>query len=227
MGLLFNRKKPISLREREMHCHILPGVDDGFRDERSALKAVERLQQAGVREIVFTPHMNPDVYPDMNESVLRSVYSSFAPKLSIPTHLAAEYMVVKDFEKRAASGELLAFPDRSILIEMSYYFRSYNLEDTIFALQTEGYKPILAHPERYLYMSGNLEEFDRIHDMGCRFQMNWLSLTGMYGDASVRILDYIMEKGWYDFVATDLHSLHQLDKIMDIKLSARKLNNIP
>lgn len=230
MGWLFNREELIALREREVHCHILPGVDDGFRSEKESIIAVERLHKAGVREIVFTPHMNPDVYPDMHEAELKRVYAEFDPKLAhlgIKTSLAAEYMVVKDFEYRATDKELLAYPDGSILIEQSYYFPSQNLEDAVFALTSNGYKPILAHPERYLYMAGSLHEFEKLHDMGCRFQLNWLSLTGMYGDASMRILKHILNKGWYSFVATDLHSLHQLDRIERIKIPKKSLQLLP
>lgn len=210
------------IQTRDVHNHLLPGVDDGFQKAGDSLEAIRLMAEAGCREIIFTPHLNPDVYPDSNEESLRRAYAAFTPRipqeLGVQTSLAAEYMVVKDFEKRAAQPEtLLTWPDGSILIEMSYYYRSPNLEQTIFELRMQGLKPILAHPERYLYMAGSLKDFDEMHEMGCRFQMNLMSLTGCYGDDSVTILRYLSGKGWYDFRATDLHTLHQLNSILSIK----------
>lgn len=212
----------MKLSPHEVHCHLLPGVDDGFRNEESSLKAIGRMMEAGTRSIVFTPHMNPDVYPEIGEERFREVYSSFKEKLpaGLEAHLAAEYMVVNGFEDRAAEHPetLLTFPDGSILVEMSYYFRSPNLERAIFNLGMAGLHPILAHPERYLYMAGSLSDFDKIADMGCRFQMNLLSLTGRYGRDSLRILKYLLGKGMYSFAATDLHSIPQLDTILGAKV---------
>ena len=219
---LFNLYKEVGIGRRDIHNHLLPGVDDGFRHAEDSLKAIKRMADQGCKEIVFTPHMNPDVYPDENEAHFRQVYDDFITRIpadwGVETWLAAEYMVVKDFQKRAADKELLTYKGGSILIEMSYYYLSENIEETVFALTTEGHRPILAHPERYLYMADNLHKFDRLRDMGCRFQMNRLSLSGIYGGESLKILDYLLSRGMYDFMATDLHTLSQLDKLADISV---------
>lgn len=219
---LFNLYKEVGIGRRDIHNHLLPGVDDGFRHAEDSLKAIKRMADQGCKEIVFTPHMNPDVYPDENEAHFRQVYDDFITRIpadwGVGTWLAAEYMVVKDFQKRAADKELLTYKGGSILIEMSYYYLSENIEETVFALTTEGHRPILAHPERYLYMADNLHKFDRLRDMGCQFQMNRLSLSGIYGGESLKILDYLLSRGMYDFMATDLHTLSQLDKLADISV---------
>lgn len=218
------------LPQRDIHSHLLPGVDDGFRSMESMLRAIHALADGGCRDLVFTPHMNPDVYPDKTEKDFRRVYDELLPQIpkewGVTTALAAEYMVVKNFEQRVTHPEdLLTYSDGSILIEMSYYFRSTNLEDTLFNLKMAGLRPILAHPERYLYMADELQTFDNWHNMGCRFQMNLLSLTGAYGPASMRILKYLLAKGWYDFVATDLHSLEQLNRINEVKPKGWRLRH--
>lgn len=216
--------EPLSLGERDIHCHILPGVDDGFTSAESSIEALRIMASKGIKEVVFTPHMNPDLYVGMTEADLRTAYSEFVKRLpqdiGIRTSLAAEYMIVKDFEQRAADPELLTYEDGSILIEMSYYYRSPNLEQTVFRLVMEGKKPILAHPERYSFMEDCLEDFDRLHEMGCRFQMNYLSQSGIYGPSSIKIMEYIRSHGWYSFHATDLHSIHQLEKILAIRVPA-------
>lgn len=222
----------MKLSEKDIHNHLLPGLDDGFRNSADSLLAISRMASEGCREIVFTPHMNPDVYPDMDEDRCREVYDAFVPKipsgLGLTTHLAAEYMIVSGFEEKVArrADSLLAYPDRSVLIEMSYYYRSRNLEQTIFELNMAGLKPILAHPERYLYMADSLKDFDRLLSMGCRLQLNYISITGKYGPESVKIMDHLLKNGMYSFVATDLHSIQQLDRILTFKpgfFAGRKL----
>ena len=224
MGL-FSHREAVRLPGRDIHNHLLPGVDDGFRRSADSLEAIRKLADAGCREFVFPPPNNPEIY-ETDEALLRERYADFVGKIpaewGVKTALAAEYMIVKDFEERAADPELLTYADGSILIEMSYYYPSENLEQTVFELVMAGRKPILAHPERYIYMADRLGDFDRLADRGCRFQMNWMSLTGTYGEGSMQILRYLLENDLYSFICTDLHSLHQLDSILAIRLD-RKL----
>lgn len=224
----------MKIRSADIHSHLLPGVDDGFRHIDDSLKAIERMAKAGCREFVLTPHLNPDVYPDAGETRHREVYEEFRKRIpsewGITAALAAEYMVVNGFEDRVSSraDELLSYSDGSILIEMSYYFRSPNLERAVFELNMAGLKPIIAHPERYPYMVDCLEDFDSLYDSGCRFQINYLSLTGAYGPASIKILKYLQKRGMCGFFSSDLHSLTQLDRILDgrIVFPLRKFRNI-
>lgn len=223
--MFFNKKKkiPLNLNSKDIHNHILPGVDDGFQSVKDSIEAVRRLKDAGVNEIVFTPHLNPELFGDQNEDTIRRAYEDFACQIpsawGVKTSLAAEYMIIKDFEKRSADPSLLLYDDgESILVEMSYFYRSPNLEDTVFNLLMDGRKPILAHPERYLYMLDELSTFDTLADSGCRFQMNYLSLTGVYGRDSLKILNYLKSRDLYSFCATDLHSLRQLEEIRKIKV---------
>ena len=225
-----HRKTNLTLPERDIHNHLLPGVDDGFRTADDSLRAITKMVENGVREIVFTPHMNPDVYPNESEAHFREVYEKFNFQLStfnfqLEVALAAEYMVVKDFEQRvsAHADQLLTYPDRSILIEMSYFFRSRNFEDALFELNMAGLRPIVAHPERYLYMADSLADYDRWVDMGARLQLNLLSLTGTYGPTSVKIMRHLLSHGMYSFVATDLHTNSQLDRILTTKVDSKLL----
>lgn len=221
------------LSDRDIHNHLLPAADDGFQNVQDSINAMERMAGAGCREFVFTPHLNPDIYPNVSEGSYREAYEVFREQIpsefSVTTSLAAEYMIVSGFEKRISSraDELLTYSDGSILVEMSYYYRSPNLEQTLFELNMAGLRPILAHPERYVYMVENLSDFDRITEMGCRLQMNILSLTGIYGQQSGMILNYLLRRNMYSCMATDLHSLSQLDRIEAFRpgfFLRRKLN---
>ena len=211
------------LRPIDIHNHILPGVDDGFRTTSDSLEALALLYENGVREVVFTPHLNPEQFKESNEESLRKRYQEFVAKipqsLDIKTSLAAEYMIVNGFEERVRQepGTLLCWPDKTILIEMSYFFRSPNLEEAVMELIFAGFKPVLAHPERYLYMADCLDDFDTLRASGCRFQTSYMSLMGAYGSKSLRIIKYLAQRGWCDFFATDLHSVHQLHTILEGK----------
>ena len=247
----FTKKANLTLPSRDIHNHLLPGVDDGFKTADESIIAINTMLENGVKEIVFTPHMNPDVYPNESEAHFREVYESFKETLAstlllrqgespkgegvdktshfqLSTALAAEYMVVKDFEHRVTNhaDELLTYPDGSILIEMSYMYRSRNFENVIFELVMAGLKPIVAHPERYLYMADSLGEIDHWVDMGARLQLNLFSLTGQYGAASVRIMEHLLKHNLYSFVATDLHSNAQLDRILTAKVDTKLLKQL-
>lgn len=214
----------MKIRSKDIHSHILPGVDDGFRDASASLEAIRTMAENGCREFVLTPHLNPDVYPDVNEERLKARYEEFAAMIpagwDVKTSLSAEYMIVGGLEHRIMEhpeGLLLHGKD-SLLIEMSYFYRSANLEDAVQALTASGIRPILAHPERYAYMAEDMEDYDRLREMGCLFQSNYLSLTGVYGPESIRILKYLEERGWCDFFSSDVHSLQQLDRILEGKI---------
>lgn len=217
----------------DIHCHILPGVDDGSRSVENSIAMLEKLSEMGVEKVVFTPHVSSGLYPNKSD-VLRLEFERL--KSALPAdlrgkmnfYLAAEYMIDEDLEDQK---DLLCYPDNSILVEMSYSNKSVNLFDTIFRLVQEGYEPILAHPERYEFYFGRREpnevaELEKLIDMGCRFQMNVMSLTGAYGPASISNLLYMLEHGWYSFIATDAHSLHQLDLYSGFLIKDRHIEMI-
>jgi len=218
------KKTCLPIPTTDIHTHILPGVDDGFARMEESVIALERLQDLGVKKILLTPHVHPSAFSYNTESLLRERYAEFCrqipPHITIKTDLAAEYMIENGFEERAEDRNLLTFSNGSILVEMSYLYKSRNLEQTIFALALAGKKPILAHPERYPYLSEKLNTFDSLLDQGCRLQLNLLSLTGAYGPESMKILRYLLDRNMYSFVASDLHSLPQLDFILNARIDS-------
>lgn len=217
----------------DIHCHILPGVDDGAKDADKSLAMLKSLADKGVEKVVLTPHVSSGSYPNETEMLkleferLKSVMDEDL-KGRLRLYLAAEYMIDENFEDIVGP---LCYPDRSILVEMSYSSRSVNLLETVFNLVQNDYEPILAHPERYEFYFGgrepyNVAELEKLIDMGCRFQMNIMSLTGAYGPASMSNLLYFLEHGWYSFIATDLHSLNQLELLNGFKLTDRQFEMV-
>ena len=131
-------------------------------------------------------------------------------------------------------NQLLAIHKNIILTEQSYAMPSGNLNEIAFELMTAGYKPIMAHPERYVFYHGNFDEFSRLRDMGFLLQINFLSLTGYYGKAVTKAAKYIFDNGLADLVGTDMHHERHLSvlqhpgnlRLFNEVLSYRKFNDL-
>jgi len=224
--------KKIALRSLpltcDIHTHILPGVDDGFRTAEDSLELLEQFARNGVSQVIFTPHVDQGMFPENTRSFLQERFSTFKHSLpsglNINLRLAAEYMCDEFLEN--ANEPLLCMGDSSVLIEMSYYYISPYIKEVIFAFVNAGYKPILAHPERYVYLSRNLEVFDHFIEMGCRLQLNLLSLSGAYGPESLIILKHLLRNDMYRFTGTDVHSLRQYRLIREIEVDSAQAKKI-
>lgn len=202
----------------DWHCHILPGVDDGVKLHEHAETILNGMREHGVRRVVLTPHINPEMFPQNNESFLKDRFHEFTAQLpdscidGLSLELAAEYMVVDGFEKRDPE-QLLQIEKGHVLVEMSYMFPSPNMEQVLFGLSRHGLVPVIAHPERYSYLDGRFQTLERYHDMGAVFQLNLLSLSGVYGKSSIRILDYLLDRGWYSYCGTDTHTCNHFKRV--------------
>ena len=205
---LFNRRR--SLLESgllkgavDQHSHILYGLDDGVKTQEDSLAILRFLEEQGVSEVWFTPHVMEDV-PNTTEGIrarfkqLQSVYRG-----GLRLHLAAEYMIDTLFEERLAARDLLTHGNDTVLVETSSVAPPINLWEVLETMRKAGYRPLIAHPERYRYM--DKADYKRLHDMGCVLQMNLPSIVGFYGEsARERALD-LLDKGWYAMVGSDCH----------------------
>ena len=185
------------------HSHILYGLDDGVKTQEDSLAILRFLEEQGVSEVWFTPHVMEDV-PNTTEGIrarfedLRAVYSG-----GMQLHLAAEYMIDTLFEDRLTRRDLLEHGEDVVLVETSAIAPPINLWDVLEQMLKSGYRPLIAHPERYRYM--DKADYKRLHDMGCVLQMNLPSILGFYGEsARERALD-LLDKGWYSMVGSDCH----------------------
>ncbi len=204
----------------DVHTHLLPGRDDGFTSTEESLKALTLCHRKGLRRVALTPHIEPERYPQNTRGQLEAAFTLFMEQvpagMDIQITLAAEYMCDDSLDSQPS---LLCFKDRTVLIEMSYYFPSPGLKQILFDLTTNGYQPVLAHPERYAYYASHPEVFDELHAMGCRFQLNLMSLGGVYGRESLRILNYLDRQHLYHFAGSDLHSVTQWERLQRLKIS--------
>ncbi|MGN1210579.1 MAG: tyrosine-protein phosphatase [Candidatus Cryptobacteroides sp.] len=192
----------------DRHSHILPGVDDGIRSMEDSLKVLEYEESLGVRDVWCTPHVMEDV-PNRTED-LKSRFDELqnAYKGPLKLHLAAEYMMDSLFEKRLAEKDILVGDDGFLLVETSTMYAPVNLHNLLQNVMNAGYIPLFAHPERYRYLS--MDDYGRLHKMGVRFQLNYPSLTGFYGETSHKKALYILKHGWYSATGSDCHSLNAM-----------------
>ena len=189
----------------DIHSHILYAVDDGVRTQQEALTLLAWLEKQQVRKIWLTPHIMEDM-PNSSEKLkkrfreLQAVYQG-----PIELRLSAEYMLDTVFLQRWQTGDLLPLGENHLLVETSCLVPMLGVENTLYKLQTKNFRPILAHPERYMYMEK--EEYDTYKRQGILFQLNLMSLTGAYGPNVRQKARDLLHKGMYDFAGSDIHSL--------------------
>lgn len=224
MFSIFSRKSKVIpfnhiVYTTDSHTHLLPYVDDGQFTMEQTLAQLEMMEAVGVREVCCTSHVIYGIH-DNESSLLQERFSEVqaAYRGGIKLHLGAEYMVDELFMERISKKDLLPLPNNAVLMDMSYVGEAEWINHAIFEIRLLGYTPTLAHPERYLYLADKLEVFDQYANAGAQFQLNLLSLSGVYGKHSMKILDYMFSKGFYKLIGTDLHSGTQWEKIRSIQV---------
>lgn len=210
MWSIFNRKSQpydLSWMEVDMHSHILPGLDDGCANTAESMKILRHLADLNLKQLYFTPHVFKEMYPNTVSHIERAFAQlSIGEFAGFFGGYAAEYMVDSHFEQLLKADEkLLTLPTNLILIEMSYAQEYNQIERMILDLLIEGYNPILAHPERYKFYHGNVNQIRRLREIGCLLQVNLLSVTGYYGMHEKRMAKYLASEGLVDLVGTDIH----------------------
>lgn len=189
----------------DRHCHILYGVDDGAKALEDALAVLAYGEEIGITEVWCTPHIMEDV-PNTTEALKQrfaELQAAYAGPIKL--HLAAEYMLDTLFEERFKAGDLLTMEDDTLLVETSTWNPPSDMTGTLRKIQKAGYRPLLAHPERYRYMTE--QGYERLHKMGIHFQLNLGSLVGYYGETAMRKAHELLEKGWYSEIGSDCHRL--------------------
>jgi protein-tyrosine phosphatase len=225
---LFKKKVP-SIQDWnltiDIHNHVLPGIDDGAKDATDSLFLIQGLHELGFRTIIPSPHIASGLYANTRESIadsLTSVQSESGIKQSV-----AEYMLDDFFYQELDKG-LMIYPNQSekkyVLVEFPYLALPLMWHEMVFEIRRKGYQPILAHPERYNYISRE-EQMDKFVNVGFEFQLNLLSLSGYYGKDVKLKADAYLKASYYRFAGTDLHHLNHLHALnamkMDEKVSAK------
>lgn len=212
-------KEPAQLCFRtDIHCHVVPGVDDGSPDATTSADLIERMQRWGIERIFASPHVTQYTFENTPATIAPAMAELRAELERRGNNIfldhGAEYRIDDLFSSLLNSGEkLMHLPDKYLLIENSFMQEPWNLDQLVFDLQVKGYRPILAHPERYLYYSPKKKRYSDLHNAGLMFQINLLSLAGAYGKQERKLAEYLIAQGMVDFIGTDLHRSSHADAI--------------
>ncbi len=202
----------------DIHAHLIPGIDDGPTTIEESISMIEKLAKIGYEKLTATPHVFSEFYPNSSHKILthfeRLEKAVVEAKIPITLEVAAEYFLDAHFLDLLYSEDLLMLNNNQLLVEMSTCGSSLNSKDILSQIIKKGYQPILAHPERYLYLKE--EDYMELLHLGCSFQMNMLSVVGYYGKDVKRRALKLIENNQVHHFGTDAHSEAQVDLITEI-----------
>ena len=196
--------------DTDIHSHILPGIDDGAPNLETSLQLISGLYALGIRNCVATPHIIGDLYRNDANSIgaalEEAIEGCLQAGIDMKITAAAEYMLDDYFMQLLRQKKpLLCLHKNILLTELPFTVQPGNIEELALNMLTEGYKPVLAHPERYFYFHRNYNFYNRLKDLGFILQVNLLSLTGYYGDAVKKAAIHLFKNDMVSLVGTDLH----------------------
>lgn len=210
----------------DIHNHILPGVDDGAKTIDESIKLLKGFSEFGINRFICTPHIMHNYYPNTPESILESFMIlkeslPFNELDKVSLEMAAEHMIDDNFEFLLENDQVMKLGKYHLLIEMSFLQPPINFNTALDKIISKGLFPILAHPERYLFMSSTSKRLMGYREKGALFQLNLLSLTDYYGnDVHVKAIK-LLENNLIDFVGSDVHNLLQLNCLKEAILTKK------
>ena len=243
----FNKKHTIAASgilqgAADHHSHILPGVDDGVETIDEALRILATYEALGIKHLWLTPHIMEDIPNTPQKLTTRFNELKAAYNGNIKLHLAAEYMIDNHLSKliqeanspskrEYPQGEGVVTPllsigtaSKHILVETSYYNAPIRFNETLQQIKSLGYHPLLAHPERFMYLDN--AEYRKLHDDGVKFQLNLASLAGGYGSAVKKKALWLLSNGLYTVTGSDLHCEDAIEFITKCKLSEKEVEQV-
>ncbi len=201
----------------DMHSHLITDIDDGVNTIEEAIEIILYMKSIGYRKIITSPHIMKGGYdntPEIILSGLDDLRTALKTKnIDFPIEAASEYYLDETFARLIRNEEkILTFGENYLLFELSYMTRPSIMETVFFEMNVAGYKPIMAHPERYPYLHNKtLSHYEKIKEAGILLQVNMFSLVGYYGLPAKKIAEQLIDAEMIDFVGTDIHNTSQLE----------------
>ena len=237
MGIFSNlfKKKEVLLPfdlgrfKSDMHSHLIPGIDDGAKDMDQTIAMLAKFESLGYKKVVTTPHIMTDSFPNNPEIILSGLekVKNEIKKVGIEIEIeaAAEYYFDETLMPKIKNKELLTFGDNYVLVEFAFHSPPQFLDQLFFELKTHGYRPVIAHFERYLYYLGKIDKAEKWRSEGINIQINLNSLFGQYGPEVQKQAEKLIDEGQFDFVGSDCHRIEHL-MILEKNLSSPYLHKI-
>ena len=195
----------------DVHSHLIPGIDDGVKTMEESLDILAKMSAMGYQKVITTPHVMHDFYPNTGEHILEQVEilqrRVDAVGIDMEVEAAAEYYLDEHFvqmlDERAS---LLTFGDNYLLFETSFLNEPAYLRESIFKIISNGMKPVLAHPERYVFLQNKPEKIEDLLERGVLLQLNTISLTGYYSKEARKLAETLIDEKTVSFLGTDCHN---------------------
>lgn len=214
----------------DVHSHVLPGIDKGAKTIRQSVDLIHQLTQLGFRKLIITPHIMWGYYPNSPQQIreranlLRSYLED--EKIDIDIEVAAEYYLDEHFMKELlSSNAMLTFKKEGqqeyLLFETERIRESKHLFEAIKRIKRKGYIPVLAHPERYVYLQNNRILVHQLITLGVLFQVNTISFAGYYGKEAKDLADYLSVAQMISFLGSDCHQEEQLEILENVMQTTR------
>lgn len=205
-----NKAQDLPVLTTDMHSHLLPGLDDGVATLEDAEQIIRKLKHLGYEHIITTPHVMSDAYRNTREGILAGLETLRehlkTRDIAMRISAAAEYYLDEALFRMVETDQpLLTFGEKYVLFETNFITEPFNLKEFIFLATTKGYKLILAHPERYLYLQNNLTKVQDLLDRGVLMQMNISSLTGYYSKPVQQTAFKLIDNGMVHWLGSDCH----------------------
>lgn len=193
----------------DLHCHFLPGIDDGAPTAADGIAMLEGLKGLGFSRVVATPHMRAGMF-DNEKQGLSAAFESFCPLLAgrdVPAvELSSEHYFDDQVYTRLLKGEALPYPgERAVLLEFYEMDFPPVVEQRLFDLRRRRLLPVIAHPERYRRFWNHPEVLERLVDQGVATLLDCMALIGKYGRRPQRAAEELLESELYSAACTDLH----------------------
>src|ERR1035437_9762587 len=164
----------LSVLKCDVHSHFIPGIDDGAQTMEDSMALIREFYNLGYKKVITTPHILSDGFKNNPENILGGLEKVRVAlkneNIPIQIEAAAEYYIDFDFDRKLENEKLLTFGKNYVLFEVSYLNAPDNLETIIFKLLTNGYKPVLAHPERYNFWHQKFEKYEQLKEKGVLLQ---------------------------------------------------------
>jgi protein-tyrosine phosphatase len=213
----------------EFHSHLIPAIDDGVKNMEESMEVLRAFSEMGYKKVITTPHIQGDFFKNGPENILSGLADVrqrlLDENIPIEIEAAAEYLIDDLLEEKIDKKQLLTFGNNYVLIEMPFNAEPPNLKHVLFDLRVNGYKPVLAHPERYQFLAMQKEKYEDLFQQGIIFQLNIFSLIGYYSPKVQKTAEYLIDKKMINMVGSDTHGPKHLG-VLQNALSSKNYQNI-
>lgn len=196
----------------DLHCHMLPGVDDGAPNLDVALAMARCAVADGIQISACTPHIYPGLYENTRDAIQTAI-NSFqleldAAQIPLQLTIGADTHLAPDLIANIRSGRIPTLAgSRYFLLEPPHHVAPPRFEESVFQLMSAGYIPVITHPERLSWIETHYEIFGRLSHNGAWMQLTAGSLTGRFGRRPKYWADRMLDECLVDILATDAHHI--------------------